>query len=159
MANILETIIPVRVGYTGTKVHRLRVSVRWSAQRGEAGLYTGQTHCGSQRFASGWSPLPLGTAVTCERCLAGPVATERRTSSDGGWTTEPDWTRVVREERRRVVPTEEAAAFVTPGPEEACESRTLDWTTRTEHFCRRTGAHGAEHDYDPVGRSLDRPRG
>jgi hypothetical protein len=70
MQTVIETVATVRVGRSGTKTHRLPVSVRGNSHRtGEPYVLAGSTYCGSQRIGSGWSALPVGTLITCEKCL------------------------------------------------------------------------------------------
>jgi hypothetical protein len=68
----VETVIPVMVGRSGTKSHRLQVSVRWDDRKQDVAVYAGQTTCGSQRFGSGWYAISPDQPITCERCRVDP---------------------------------------------------------------------------------------
>ena len=72
----ISTSVSVLIGRSGSKRHRLRLTIRRDKRAGRANFdqlvaLVGQTWCGSQRFGSGWHSLRLDAAdVDCERCLA-----------------------------------------------------------------------------------------
>lgn len=158
----VETYLPVRVGYSGTKVHDLHITAKWDDRKGTPVYYSGQTYCGSQRGMSGWYAIDPETPPTCLKCAkrrpagkAAGVDTERIQSwDDTRMIFRADPTTVVEGRGQRLVLTDATVELVTIGPEEPCRDRDIDWTTRTETRCSRTGPHGAEHAYNGETRSL-----
>jgi hypothetical protein len=57
-----------RIGYSGTKTHRLAAS--WiPAANGDKVIIDAYSYCGSQRFGSGLS-ITFAETVTCKKCGA-----------------------------------------------------------------------------------------
>lgn len=118
LAANLSTYITARVGRSGTKVHNVHVAVLVSGnpkRLGEAVVVGGNTNCGSQRWGSGSAMLPIGTTVTCERCIArGVQADSDHTYGDGRrFVHVADAAKVVTANRRgELVPTEWAREMV-----------------------------------------------
>jgi hypothetical protein len=100
--------VAARVGYSGTKVHSLTVTVqRTSLQHprepGALAVYYGAVNCGSRRGLSGDGVVSLDASkVNCERCLAhGPVY---RGQEYSGHLYLDDATTIVTYTGRRLVP-------------------------------------------------------
>jgi hypothetical protein len=122
--DIISVNASVRVGFGGTKTHILSVDIKRDDRDGTVKIWTGQTHCGSQRWNSGWAMLPLGTAITCAKCAKHAGKPDREWSygdSHGrehiGLVTE-DAARFLTTEtkgsgwRETVVPTQEAVSLI-----------------------------------------------
>ena len=113
----IDTALAVRVGRSGSKVHILRVSVRWDERKQEAAIYHGQTHCGSQRHMSGWSFVGIDTPITCERCGQRPTEDRDFATETYRFLIIADPTRVVTLPRGaygHLTPTEWATEMVRP---------------------------------------------
>ncbi len=119
MSLTISTILTARVGYSGTKTHRVHASVMVSGnpkRLGEAVVLAGGTSCGSQRWGSGSAMLPVGTPITCERCNKRPAPVEDRMADYGNgrmFLTVADPNKAITTDRRgTLVPTEWAAEQV-----------------------------------------------